>query len=281
MPESPEVQVLAAELGERLDGRAFEGGELEEFRVLKTRARPLSELAGHAVTGVRRYGKHVDVETDGPHLVISFGRAGWAAWPREGEEAEEPPEPTDAAAPAAVVARLAFDGDDLELTDAGEWLSLGLSVVDDPAEVGAISKLGADPLDPAFSRADFDRVVGSRRKQLKALLQEQESFAGIGNAYSDEILHTAKIAPLAHAAALSDDERSRLYDAIVNVMRDATAARRGIPMAGLKAAKVASMRVHGRTGEACPVCGTTILDIPGGTGSSSGQYCPFCQAGPA
>jgi formamidopyrimidine-DNA glycosylase len=272
MPESPEVQTLADEVGERLAGLSFLGGELEEFRVLKTRARPLAEVAGHTVTGVRRYGKHVDLATDGgdgPHLVISFGRAGWAAWS---------PVPEDA--PAPVVAHLSFDGADLALTDGGEWLSLGVSVVDDPAEVGAIAKLGADPLDPSYGRSDFDRVVGSRRKQLKALLQEQESFAGIGNAYSDEILHTAKIAPLAHAAALSGGERDRLFGAVESVMRDATAARRGIPMADLKAAKVASMRVHGRTGEACPVCGTTILDIPGGTGSSSGQYCPFCQADP-
>lgn len=271
MPESPEVQALADDLGERLDGRAFLGGELEEFRVLKTRARPLSEVAGHVVTDVRRYGKHVDLATEGgPHLVISFGRAGWAAWTPPAEEAAAP-----------VVAHLQFDGADLELTDAGAWLSLGLSVVDAAEEVGSIAKLGADPLDPGYSRADFDRVTGSRRKQVKALLQEQESFSGIGNAYSDEILHTAKIAPLAHAAALSPDERDRLFEAVVSVMRDAAAARRGIPIDQLKAQKVASMRVHGRTGEPCPVCGTTILDIPGGTGSSSGQYCPFCQAEPA
>ncbi len=269
MPESPEVQALADDLGERLVGRAFEGGELEEFRVLKTRARPLEQVSGHVVDGVRRYGKHVELTTDGPQLVISFGRAGWAAWAPVAEDA-----------PAPVVAHLRFDGADLELTDAGAWLSLGLSVVDRASEVGSIAKLGADPLDPDYSRADFDRVTGSRRKQLKALLQEQESFAGIGNAYSDEILHTAKIAPLAHAAALDADERDRLFAAVVGVMRDAAAARRGIPIDRLKAEKVASMRVHGRTGEPCPVCGTTIVDIPGGTGSSSGQYCPFCQAAP-
>jgi formamidopyrimidine-DNA glycosylase len=271
MPESPEVQVLAEDLGDRLAGRDFLGGELEEFRVLKTRVRPLSQVEGHTVTGATRYGKHVDLATDdgaGPHLVISFGRAGWAAW-----------DPITGEAPAPVVAHLAFDGAQLELTDAGEWLSLGVSVVDDPKEVGSIAKLGADPLDPSYSRRDFDSVVGSRRKQLKALLQEQESFAGIGNAYSDEILHTAKLPPLQHAAALSGDERDRLFASVESVMRGATQARRGIPIADLKAAKVASMRVHGRTGEACPVCGTTILDIPGGTGSSSGQYCPFCQGG--
>ncbi|MDL9980822.1 DNA-formamidopyrimidine glycosylase family protein [Microbacterium sp. ASV49] len=271
MPESPEVQALADELGERLHGRAFSGGEFEEFRVLKTPARPLASVAGRSVARVRRFGKHVDLEMDdGSHLVVSFGRAGWAAWA-----------PVAADAPAPVVAHFAFDGADLELTDAGAWLSLGVSVVDDPSEVSTIAKLGADPLAPGYSRADFDRVVGSRRKQVKALLQEQESFAGIGNAYSDEILHTAKIAPLAHAAALSGDERDRLYEAVVSVMGDATAARRGIPIDQLKAEKVASMRVHGRTGEACPVCGTTIEDLPGASGSSSAQYCPFCQSEPA
>ncbi len=266
MPESPEVQALAQFLDEHARARRIEVIDLDEFRALKTRERPLSELSGAAITGIHRFGKHLDVETDAAHLVISFGRAGWARW--NGDAAPD-------AAP--VVARIPLEGALLELTDAGQWLSLGLSVVDDPAEVAAIAKLGPDPAAPGFTREQFDAAVIGRRKQLKALLQEQETFAGVGNAYSDEVLHAAKLSPVAHAAALDESERDRFFTALTGVVRDAVAARRGIPPHELKAAKVATMRVHGRGGEACPVCGDTILDHA--SSSTTSQYCPTCQTG--
>jgi formamidopyrimidine-DNA glycosylase len=163
----------------------------------------------------------------------------------------------------------------MEVTDAGTWASLGLFVVDDAREVPAIAKLGPDPADPGFGRDDFDTAVGGRRKQVKAILQEQESLAGIGNAYSDEILHLARVSPVAHAAALTADERDRLFDATLTTVRQAIQARRGIPIDQLKAAKVAAMRVHGREGEACPVCGDTIRDFT--FSGAPAQYCPTCQ----
>ena len=139
----------------------------------------------------------------------------------------------------------------------------------------AVGKLGPDPADPDFTRADFDAAVAGRRKQVKAVLQEQESLAGIGNAYSDEILHTAKVSPVGHAAALAPDELDRLFDATIGVIAQAIEARRGVPIDGLKAAKVAAMRVHGRAGETCPVCGDTIRDFS--FASTTAQYCPTCQ----
>jgi formamidopyrimidine-DNA glycosylase len=163
----------------------------------------------------------------------------------------------------------------MAVTDAGTWVSLGLFVVDDAREVPAIAKLGPDPADPSFTRDVFEAALGGRRKQIKAILQEQESIAGIGNAYSDEILHLARISPVAHAATLTEDERARLYDATVSTVRDAIAARQGVPIDELKAAKVAAMRVHGRSGEACPVCGGTIRDVT--FSGASAQYCPTCQ----
>jgi formamidopyrimidine-DNA glycosylase len=271
MPESPEVEALAEFLDGRLDGHAVAAVDLIEFRTLKTRGRPLDELVGARVTHVRRYGKHVDVAFDAAHLVVSLGRHGWVRWT---EPATEPAE-----GPPSLVAITFDDGGLMEFTDAGSWVSLGLSVVGDPHEVAAIAKLGPDPADPAFSRHDFAAVLGGRRKQVKAILQEQESLAGIGNAYSDEALHTAKISPLAHASTLTEDEIDRLYAATVGTIRDAIAARRGIPIAELKAAKVAAMQVHGRGGEACPVCGGTIRDFR--FGSTDAQYCPTCQTGGA
>jgi len=263
VPESPEVEALTLFLRERLTGHAVIAVELAEFRALKTRTRPLDDLVGRTVTGVTRYGKHIDVELDGIHLSVGFGRAGWATW--------------DADAPdgAALIATVTFDAGVLGITDAGDWLSVQLHVVDDPFEVPAVAKLGPDAADPVFSREDLARALGKRRKQLKALLQEQESLAGIGNAYSDEILYVARLSPVAHAASLTDDEVTRLHTALRLVLDEAVAARRGVPIAEQKAAKVAAMRVHGRTGEPCPDGDGTIEDIPGTKGG--GQYCPACQ----
>jgi formamidopyrimidine-DNA glycosylase len=270
MPESPEVDALAGFLRATATGRVIAGIELEEFRAWKSRDRPPEQLHGRTVTGVRRFGKHVALDTDGPSLLIGFGRAGWARW-REGGD----PEPDDA--PPAI-ARIGFeDGAELAVSDAGEWLSLSLTVTDDPTSEAPIAKLGPDPLSDAFTREAFDRITGRRRKQLKALLQEQESLSGIGNAYSDEILHVAKLAPTTHAAALTEDERVRLFAAIREVLGSAFVARRDIPIDRQKAEKVAAMRVHGRTGEPCPVCGDEVRDVPGSKGNA--QYCATCQNG--
>jgi formamidopyrimidine-DNA glycosylase len=272
MPESPEVQALADELDAQLAGRTIAEVDVVEFRVAKTRARPLESIVGERVAGVARHGKLIDLAIEsGAHLVVSLGRHGWARWAE-----------TDAAGTAdpaeTALAAIRFDDDrTLELTDAGNFVSLGAWVVDDPREVPAVAKQGPDPADAGFTRADFDRAMVGRRKQVKAVLQEQESLAGIGNAYSDEILHAARISPVVHASTLSPDELDRLYEATVGVIRSAIDARRGIPIADQKAAKVAAMRVHGRAGEPCPVCGGTIRDFT--FASTTAQYCPSCQTG--
>jgi formamidopyrimidine-DNA glycosylase len=272
MPESPEVEALAEFLDDRLDGLAVAAVDLIEFRTLKTRARPLDRLVGARVMQVRRYGKHVDVGLDVAHLVVSLGRHGWVRWTEPGAAAPEEGPPS--------LAAITFDdGGLMEFTDAGSWVSLGLSVVGDPREVAAIAKLGPDPADLGFSREDFVTALGGRRKQVKAILQEQESLAGIGNGYSDEALHAAKLSPVVHASTLTDVDVDRLYDAVVGTIRDAIAARRGIPISELRAAKVAAMRVHGRGGEVCPVCGGTIRDFR--FGGTDAQYCPTCQTGGA
>lgn len=269
MPESPEVQALAEFLDGRLAGHVVADTELVEFRALKTRSRPLDELVGRRVDTVGRRGKHVDITFEAAHLVVSLGRHGWARWTEPGAP------PGEQADPPALASLTLDDGGLLEFTDAGEWVSLGLWVVDDPHAVPAIAKLGPDPADAAFDREEFDRVARGRRKQIKALLQEQESLAGIGNAYSDEILHAAQVSPIAHASALDDAALDRLFTATVDTVRGAIDARRGIAIDRLKEAKTAAMQVHGRTGEACPVCGGTIEDYR--SGGATAQYCPACQ----
>ncbi|WP_430645161.1 DNA-formamidopyrimidine glycosylase family protein [Agromyces sp. GXS1127] len=293
MPESPEVQALADELDATLRGRAVGGVDVVEFRVTKTRSRPLTTIVGGRVLGVTRHGKLFAIELDGSEfLVVSLGRHGWARWGGDAPEAAATgTEATDAAGAAPVAAAadaepppptlvsLEFDGGAvLELTDAGGWVSLGCFVVDEPNEVAAIAKHGPDPADPAFTREDFDRAVAGRRKQVKAILQEQESLAGIGNAYSDEILFAARLSPVAHASTLADDELQRLYEATTGTIRGAIEARSGIPIDRLKRAKVDAMQVHGRTGEPCPGgCGGEVRDFS--FASTTAQYCPECQTG--
>lgn len=276
MPEAPEVEALALFLRERLGGHPVVAVELAEFRALKTRQRPLDELVGRTISGLSRHGKHIDVDLDGTHLGIGFGRAGWATWTDDGmpeAEASIPP----GGRTAAVIARIVFDHGTLGITDAGEWLSVQLHVVDAPTDVPSVAKLGPDAASPSFSREALAHALGRRRKQLKALLQEQESLAGIGNAYSDEILYAARLSPVAHAASLSEDDITRLHAALHDVLGAAVLARRVVPIAEQKAAKVAAMQVHGRTGEPCPDGDGVILDIPGTKGG--GQYCPGCQTG--
>jgi formamidopyrimidine-DNA glycosylase len=288
MPESPEVQALAEELGARLSGRVLTAVDVVEFRSTKTRARPPETLVGEALTAAARRGKLLVLSFgERRDLVVSLGRHGWARWGGAEAEADakadadagaETKARSDGAvepAPPALVVLDFDDGSTLELTDAGSWVSLGCWVVDDPMAVPAVAKLGADPADPAFSRAQFDAAVAGRRKQVKAVLQDQESLAGIGNAYSDEILFTARLSPIGHAAALSGEELDRLFEATVGVISSAIEARRGVPIARLKEAKIAAMQVHGRAGEACPACGDTIRDFS--FASTTAQYCPTDQ----
>jgi len=268
MPESPEVQVLVEFLSEQIEGRVVADIDVGEFRIVKTRDRPPASLVGARITEVRRFGKHVGFATTAGWLMIGFGRNGWFRW----QAAEDP----SGDEPAPEVARIVLeDGAVMRLVDTGDFLAVTASVVDAPTDVAGVAALGPDPLSSEFSREDFERALGTRRKQIKALLQEQTSMAGIGNAYSDEILHRARLPHAVHAAALDEDARERLFHATVDILSGAVAERRGLPPDRLKQAKVEAMVVHGRGGQACPVCATTIVDHA--FGGASAQFCPHCQ----
>ncbi|MFC4140425.1 MULTISPECIES: Fpg/Nei family DNA glycosylase [unclassified Microbacterium] len=268
MPESPEVQALAEQLDERMAGHAIASVDAVERRIVKTRDRPPSSVVGARIDGVRRFGKYLGFDLGGQWLVLSFGRNGWIRWRPGGT-----PDP-DAAGYAVAAVRL-DDGALMEIAETGDFLAVAVWVVDAPEDVAGIADLGPDPISPDFAPADLERAMGTRRKQIKALLQEQRSVAGIGNAYSDEILHRARLSPTVHAVALTVEERVRLYQATVDIMRGAVADRRGVPADSLKRTKVAAMAVHGRAGESCPVCGDTIVDHT--FGGASAQLCPTCQ----
>ncbi|MFF3766479.1 Fpg/Nei family DNA glycosylase [Streptomyces sp. NPDC001922] len=274
MPELPEVEALTGFLADSLVGRRIGRVQPVAVSVLKTYDPPLTALEGRTVTAAARHGKFLDLSAGDLHLVIHLARAGWLQW-RENLPAA-PPRPGKG--PLALRLHLAEpEGTGFDLTEAGTQKRLAVHVVRDPADVPGIARLGPDPLDAAFTRERFAGLLGEERRQIKGVLRDQTVIAGIGNAYSDEILHVARMSPFKLAASLTEDETTRLYEALENTLREAVERSRGLAAGKLKAEKKSGLRVHGRTGEACPVCGDTIREVS--FHDSSLQYCPTCQTG--
>lgn len=277
MPELPEVQELANFLDAHTAGRTIRSVDVLLPKALKTQTPPIGDLVGARIAGVARIAKMLDVTVDMPddgirHVVIHFGHDGWVLWH------DSAPDDLKRAGEATLMARVRLAGDDapgFDLTDAGQWKALTIHVVRSPGDVPAVAKLGPDPTAPDFSEAEFAAILTGRRKQIKALLQDQTALAGIGNAYSDEILHAAQISPVVHAAVLSADQVSRLYTETRAVLIGATEARRGVPPGELRASKIAALRVHRKTGETCWRCGGTIHEYS--FSGAAAQYCPTCQ----
>jgi formamidopyrimidine-DNA glycosylase len=274
MPELPEVEALARDLDGRLTDRAIVRVDIAAFSCLKTYDPPISALSGGLVDGVTRHGKFLDIDVSGTHLVLHLARAGWIRWR---EEVPQVPAKPNAKSPLA--ARVVLDnGSGLDITEAGTRKSLALYVVRDPTEVEGIARLGPDPLDDAFTIEVLSGILQKAgRAQIKGVLRNQGTIAGIGNAYSDELLHAARMSPFKPANSLTPDELQTLYDAIRNVLADAVKRSSGLPASELKGEKKSNMSVHGRTGEKCPVCGDTVREVS--FADSSLQYCPTCQTG--
>ncbi len=272
MPELPEVQALADFLAERTDGLAIERLELASFSVLKTFDPPPAALEGSPIDGVHRHGKFLDIDADGTHLVFHLARAGWLRWSDQLPATVVRP----GKSPIALRLRLS-DGSGFDLTEAGTKKSLAAYIVRDPADVPGVARLGPDPLADAFTREAFGAVLDGRRTQIKGLLRDQQVIAGVGNAYSDEILHVARLSPFAIAGSLTPDVVDRLYAALRDTLLGAVTTASGKPAKELKDAKRAGMRVHARTGEACPVCGDVVREVS--FADTSLQYCATCQTG--
>ncbi|NNG38310.1 Fpg/Nei family DNA glycosylase [Flexivirga sp. ID2601S] len=270
MPEMPEVQGLVDVLRSRIIDLPVASVELGSFSVLKTYDPAPQALGGLSVTDVTRHGKFVDIDVDGIHLVFHLSRAGWLRWSDKLPQTVLRP----GKSPIALRCRFADDSG-FDLTEAGTQKRLAVYLVTDPQQVPGIASLGPDPLE--ISRDDFAALLAGRRTQIKGLLRDQSVLAGVGNAYSDEVLHAAKLAPYAAAASLDEEQVTRLYDAMRDILTEAIAAASGKPAKDLKDAKRAGMRVHGRTGEACPVCGDVIREVS--FANRSMQYCATCQTG--
>lgn len=271
VPELPEVEALAAYLRERATGLAVDRADLAAVSALKTYDPPLSAVAGRTVADARRHGKFLDVVLEPPlHLVAHLARAGWLHF-RESLPAA-PPRP--GRGPVALRVRLA-DGAGFDLTEAGTTKRLAVWLVAEPAEVPQVARLGPDPL--AIDADAFAAQVRSRRGQVKTVLTDQQVLAGIGNAYSDEILHAARLSPFVRTDRLDGTQLATLHRETQRVLHEAVARTVGQRAATVKAEKRAGLAVHGRTGHPCPVCGDTIREVS--FADASLQYCAHCQTG--
>lgn len=272
MPELPEVHALVEFLRERTHGLAIVAVELGSISVLKTYDPAPTSLHGLPINNVARHGKFVDIEAEGLHLVFHLARAGWLRW----SDALSATKIRPGKSPIALRCRLS-DGSGFDLTEAGTRKSLAAYIVSDPAQVPGIARLGPDPMAEDFTAADFAALLEGRRTQVKGLLKDQGFLAGVGNAYSDEVLHAAGLSPFALASGLDEEQVQRLYAALRATLAGAVTAASGKPAKELKDAKRAGMRVHGRTGQACPVCGDVVREVS--FAESSLQYCATCQTG--
>jgi formamidopyrimidine-DNA glycosylase len=271
MPELPEVEALCRSFDSRLRGRVVARVVVRSVAALKTFDPQITALEGLAVRGCTRRGKFLDLALPPLHLVVHLARGGWMTLRDR---------PTNARpslrGPLAVMVALE-DGGSLEITEYGKDKRLAVYVVRDPMAVPGVARLGIDALDPALGASKLGSLLRSQKGTLKSVLADQSVIAGIGNAYSDEILHAARLSPLRHALALDDAEVERLSAAIHDILSAAVALAVGTDPSELKDGKRQSMRVHGRTGASCPVCGDTVREVSLATRSF--QYCPTCQAG--
>ncbi|MFC7861530.1 Fpg/Nei family DNA glycosylase [Arthrobacter koreensis] len=281
MPEMPEVQGLADFLRTKLlpdGGSPAQVADVEvlSFAVLKTAGVPLEALQEGPVTAVQRRGKYLIITAGGVHLVMHLAKAGWLRW----SDALKPGKLRPGKGRMALRVRFAAaepgrDEPGFDLTEAGTKKSLAVYLVRDPAEVPGIARLGPEAFD--VDEPTFAELVAGHRGQIKGLLRDQSVIAGIGNAYSDEILHAAHLSPFANASKLKPEETKRLYEAMRAVLESAIDNAAGRPAAELKDSKRRALRVHARTGEPCPVCGDTVREVS--FADSSLQYCPTCQTG--
>jgi formamidopyrimidine-DNA glycosylase len=278
VPELPEVEALAADLRERAVGRVIDRADIAEFSVLKTYDPPLTALRGARLAFTSRRGKFLDLITEpadgGPalHLVTHLARAGWLRW-RESLP-ETPPKPGK----GPLAFRLRFtDGSGFDLTEAGTRKRLAVYLVTDLESIPGVAALGPEPLDPAFTADVLAGILAGRRTQIKGVLRDQKLIAGIGNAYSDEVLHAAKMSPFRLASSLTAADVAALHEVIIGTLREAIGRSDGLGAGDLKKEKKAGLRVHGKAGEPCPVCGDAIREVS--FADSALQYCATCQTG--
>jgi len=270
MPELPEVQALVSDLGGRLTGRTVDRLDVLSFAVLKTFDPPASALDGQVIGEISRHGKWLDIAVGELHVLVHLALMGWIKW------RDEKPAPTKGLGKGPIAARLVLDdGSGLDFVEYGTKKGMAIHVVRDPKDVERIATLGPDPL--TLGLDEFTAILKNQgRAQIKGVLRSQSLIAGIGNAYSDEILHLAKMSPF-KPASMGADDAERLYEAMQVTLREAIARSDGLAASELKKEKKSNLQVHGRNGLPCPVCGDTVRQVI--FADSTFQYCPTCQTG--
>ncbi|NOP95412.1 MULTISPECIES: Fpg/Nei family DNA glycosylase [Mycolicibacterium] len=271
MPELPEVEALADHLRRHATGREVTRIDVSALSVLKTFDPPTTALHGQTVTGANRWGKYLGLEVGPWHLITHLSRAGWLRW---SDKLSPTPLKPSGKGPIALRVRL-DEGVGFDLTEAGTQKRLAVWVVADPMAVPQIASLGPDAL--SLDSAGLAGVLAGNSGRIKTVITDQKVIAGIGNAYSDEILHVAKLSPFATAGKLTDAQLGALHDAMISVLTDAVTRSVGQQAATLKGEKRSGLRVHARTGLPCPVCGDTVREVS--FADKSFQYCPTCQTG--
>ncbi len=271
MPELPEVEALADYLRHNAVGQAVTRVDVAALSVLKTYDPPLTALHGQPVTGANRWGKYLGLEVGALNLITHLSRAGWLRW-----SDKLSPTPLRPGGKSPIALRVHLEGSTgFDLTEAGTQKRLAVWLVSDPWSVPQIAALGPDALE--LTPEDLAAVLNGNTGRIKSVITDQKVIAGIGNAYSDEILHVAKLSPFATAGKLTDAQLSALHGAMLSVLTDAVTRSVGQQAATLKGEKRSGLRVHARTGLPCPVCGDTVREVS--FVDKSFQYCATCQTG--
>lgn len=273
MPEWPELEIYVERLDEALAGATVDAARLHDPFALRTVAPPLDAIVGATYEAAARRGKHLLLHfRDAPSLAIHLMLAGRLHL-----------KPAAKFKPAKRRTRVAlhFDCDlVLEMTEAGTKRRATLRVLDPAAEWPEDLARGIEPFDDTLNAARFHELLAGENRQIKNALRDPKVVSGIGNAYSDEILHAAGLSPLKMTSRLTDDEWETLFASVRRVLREwADEIREACP-AGLPVKQPdwrAHMAVHGRTGHACPTCGDTVAVVS--FASSDTNYCPTCQTG--
>ena len=273
MPELPEVEALADHLRRNAVGLPVGRIDVSAFSVLKTFDPSVTALYGQEVTGADRWGKYLGLQVGDLHLITHLSRAGWLRW--SDKLAPAPLKPGKG--PIALRVHLGTPGEapGFDLTEAGTQKRLAVWLVGDPATVPQIAGLGPDAL--SLDPDGLAAVLTGNTGRIKTVITDQKVIAGIGNAYSDEILHVAKLSPFATAGKLTNAQLADLHSATIGVLTDAVSRSVGQGAATLKGEKRSGLRVHARTGLPCPVCGDTVREVS--FADKSFQYCATCQTG--
>ncbi|MGW5924040.1 Fpg/Nei family DNA glycosylase [Nocardia fluminea] len=275
MPELPEIEALAQFLRDHAVGAVVGRVDVAALSAVKTFDPPVTALSGRDVTGAGRWGKFLGMDCGGLWLITHLSRGGWLRWVDEPNPL--PPKPGGKSPLALRVHFFTPEGATpaIDLTEAGTKKRLAVYVVEDPKMVPGIARLGPDAL--GLTEDEFAALLKSTSQRIKTAIVDQTLIAGIGNAYSDEILHTAKISPFANTRTMSAETVAQLYAAMRTVLLDAVDRSVGQDAARLKGEKRSGMRVHARTGQPCPVCGDTVREVS--YAERSFQYCATCQTG--